>query len=134
MSQLTKEALADFVTKTQEMLDKAGFTGVELSPGSPSEEAVAALSEEGDDENPFGDPKFVEEIGYHRITTDQATFGIWFQPYVTVDIGGLGIDPKAFLPEGASADGMPEGWCLIGLDEGVFEKLFAEISKKSGQP
>ena len=134
MSRFDAQAIAEMVTMVEEMLAKAGFTGVKLESAPMSAHVIKGFQEE-DPEEDFSDPvAFGQEVGYHRITTDQGVFGIWFEPYVTVDIGGLGIDAKVFLPEDAPADDMPDGWCLIGLDEGVLEKLFIEIIKKSRQP
>ena len=135
MLKFDAQAIAEFVIMVEGILAAAGFTGVKLEPAPLSEAVLAAFrADPQSDDMPYEDPKFAEEVHYHRITTDQATFGIWFGPYVIVDFGGLGIDAKVFLPEGDTGEGMPEGWCLIGLDEGVMEKLFSEIAKKSGQP
>jgi len=135
MPKFDAQAIAEFVAVTEEMLTDVGFTGVKLEPAPLSEAILASFrADPQSDDIPFEDPVFAEEVHYHRITTDQGTFGIWFEPYVTLDIGGLGLDVKAFLPPEAADVAMPEGWCLIGLEEGVPEKLFEELTKKSRQP
>ena len=134
MSKLDPEALTHFLEMIGEILAEAGFTGVKLEPSTPTAEAVASLSDDLEDGHAFSDPEFSKEVGYHRVATDQGTFGIWFHPYVTLDLGGLGIDVKVFSPPDASHEGMPEGWCLVALDEGILPKLFVELAKKSREP
>jgi|GEM_PF-3593853 len=139
MPKFDAQAIAEIVILTQEMLVDAGFTGVKLEPAPLSDatiQALEAMSEEDeDDEIPFEDAEFaMTELHNHRVTTDQGTFGIWFEPYVTLSIAGLGLDAKRFVPPDASVDDMPEGFCLIGIGEGTFEKLFVELVKKRRQP
>jgi hypothetical protein len=137
MSKFDAQAIEEIVTLTREMLVDAGFTGVKIEaspmPNATIEALEAQSAAEGDDEIPFRDPEFAKEIHYHRVTSDQGAFGIWFEPYVTVDLHGLDLDIKAFLPPEAAAD-VPEGWCLIGMDDGVPERLFIELVKKRREP
>lgn len=131
MSMLSQQEIDEMAPMFGEMLEDVGFTGVKLERAPLPEAAVKALTSEGkDDDLDVADPAFAEELGYHRVTTDQGTFGIWFQPYVTLDISGTGLDITLFVPEDASAEGMPEGWCFIGVDEGTILKLFEELAKK----
>ena len=135
MPRFDAQAIAEIVLMTQEMLADAGFTGVKIEPAPLSEETIKALEASAeDDEIPFRDPAFATELHNHRVTTDQGTFGIWFEPYVTLSLAGLGLDAKIFSPPDADDEDMPEGWCLIGIGEGTLERLFIELTKKQRQP
>ncbi len=135
MPKFDAQAIAEIVKLTEEMLVNAGFTGVKLEPAPLSDATIKVLeAASDDDEIPFTDPAFATELHNHRVTTDQGTFGIWFEPYVTLSIAGLGLDAKLFSPPDADDEGVPDGWCLIGIGEGTFERLFIELTKKQRQP
>jgi hypothetical protein len=135
MPKFDAEALVHIVALTEEMLTDAGFTGVKLEATALPAATIAAFGDEfeGEDVDPAS-LEFAKELAYHRVTTDQGTFGLWFEPYPALDLTGLGLDLKAFLPAGASDEDIPEDWSFIGIDEGVPEKLFSELIKKSRQP
>ena len=134
MPKFDADARAHFVELIRETLAEAGFTGISLVPSALPEATVASLRSGGDDDEvPFASPAFAEEVGYHRIITDQASFGIWFEPYVTVDLAGTGVSIAAFYPTEAAGD-IPDDWYFAGFDEDVFKTLFVELAKKSRQP
>jgi hypothetical protein len=133
MSRYDAEARQYFIDALAEGLAEAGFTGISIKSAPMPEATVAALKSGGedDDEIPFGDPTFAEEVAYHRITTDQGSFGLWLEPYVTLDLAGSGVPVTAFIPA-EQADDVPAGWAFIGLEEQTFKKLHAEFAKLRG--
>ena len=133
MGRYTKEDAAEMAAMIEEALGHVGFTGAKLARAPVSEDVLQGLREEEPDEE-FDPVAFGDEIHYHRVTTDQGSFGIWFEPYPTLDLYGTELDLKDILPADADTEGMPEGWSLIGLDEETLERLFAAFEKKQRQP
>jgi len=133
MPKFDAQAIAEIVAMTQELFTDAGFTGVKLERAPMSDAVIESFRQEEPDEE-FDPVAFGEEVHYHRVTTDQGCFGIWFEPYVTLDLYGTGLDLKEILPEEADTDGMPDGWSLIGLDQETPERLLAAFVKKRRQP
>lgn len=136
MPNLDARAIAEIAKMTEELFIDAGFTGVKLEPSDLPAATVAALeaSSAEDDEIPFADPEFAREVGYHRVSTDQGSFGIWFNPYVILDLQGLSLDVLAFGQQDTDDEALPPGWCFIGLDEDTLPRLLAELAKKHCQP
>ncbi len=136
MPKYDADARASFVELIREGLAEAGFTGIQLAPAQMPDATVAALKsgeDDDDDEAPFDDPAFSEEVAYHRVMTEQGSFGLWFEPYMTLDLSGTGIPIKDFYPPEAASD-IPEGWAFIGLEEDTFRKLFKAFGTHGRQP
>lgn len=134
MPRLDAQAIAEMVKMTEELLAAAGFTGVKIERAPMSESVMKAFREEDPDDAPDDAESFGEETRFHRVTTEQGSFGIWYEPYVTLELSGTGVDVRELLPRDAEAEEMPEGWSLIGLDEGIPEKLFIALTKRSREP
>ena len=91
MPRLDSQAVEEMVKLTLEMLTDAGFTGVKLERAPMSEAVIESFRKEAPGE--VIDPVvFGGETHYHRVTTDQGSFGIWYEPYVTLDLHGTGLD------------------------------------------
>lgn len=135
MARFDAEARAHFAEMIREGLAEAGFTGIHVAPAQMPDATVAALKSGGDDDDeiPFGDPAFSEEVAYHRVTTDQGSFGVWFEPYLTLDLSGTGVPIKDFYPPEAVSE-IPEGWAFIGIEEDAFRKLFTAFTAQGRQP
>ena len=133
MPKFDAQAIAEIVVLTQELFTDAGFTGVTLERAPMSDAVIESFRQEEPDEE-FDPAAFGEEVHYHRVTTDQGSFGIWFEPNVILDLYGTGLDIKEILPEGTDTEGMPDGWALIGFDEHAPERLLAAFVKKRRQP
>ena len=135
MQVFSKRQLAGIVDSLTEGMTEAGFTGISIARQDVPQSSLDALwAEEGDEDKPDDIAAFSAEIVYHRVKTDQGEFGFWLSPYPTLDISGLGLDFKAFLPADEDPAEVPKDWAFIGLHEDVFKDLFGELAKKRSQP
>lgn len=135
MSGFTESEIQDILKFLTEGLAEAGFTGTKFERAVmplASWEILTRESRTGKTAEPMPE-EFSDEIIYHRVTTDQGKFGLWLEPFITLDLGGTGV-AQAFLPSEVGANPGLGDWCFIGLEEATFMKLFIEFIKKSRQP
>lgn len=125
--------IAFMAMAAKEALETAGFTGVTLTPAAFTRNTISWIlgNREGDQPDPF---ELSKKIGYHRVTTDQGTFGVWFLPAPMIDIDGTGIKPIELWQAGSQVAHWPLSWGIVEFNDGVPERLFLALTKRKSQP
>jgi hypothetical protein len=136
MARFSPQDIEEIVKLLIEGMTEAGFTGVKCER-SPLPEASWKIldvdSQKMGYDEPIDPAQFAEESHYHRVATDQGAFGLWIEPYVTLDLEGTDV-AQALLPPEIRDEPDFWDWCFIGLEEHTFEQLFSELTKGSRQP
>jgi hypothetical protein len=135
MSRFSESDVDEIVLLLTEGLVDAGFTGTKIERATLPQASWEIFTRESrtDEEVEPMPAGFSQEILYHRVTTDQGSFGLWLEPFFTLDLKGSGVE-KAFLTDEAKEDPTLIDWCFVVLEENTFMRLFIEFTKKSRQP
>jgi hypothetical protein len=135
MTRFSESDVHEIVHFLTEALTEAGFTGTKFERGLLPQASWEILTGESrvDKEDVPMPETFSEEIIYHRVTTDQGTFGLWLEPFITLDLGGTGV-AKSFLTHEVADNTALADWCFFGLEQNTFKKLFTEFAKNRRQP
>src|SRR5689334_18893463 len=115
MQVYTKRELAKIVDLMAQGMREAGFTGIKIERSDLPQASWDAFTEEDAEEDAPSPADLSSELVCHRVTTDQGGFGLWLQPYPTIDICGTGLDPKAFFPADQDLSDLPSDWGFIGM-------------------
>lgn len=134
MQVYTKRELDKIVELMTQGMQEAGFTGIKIERADLPQASWDAFTEEDEEEDKRSLADLSSELVYHRVTTDQGSFGLWLQPYPTVDICCAGLDLKSFFPPGQDLSALPSDWGFIGMDEDIFKQLFGEFAKAGRKP
>lgn len=88
-----------------DVLKKAGFTGVQVQR-TPLPPHLMGLFEPGELTGPNPAEDAGREMNYLRIVSDQGEFGLWTEPYFTLDLNGTGLSCDDFVGDQDESEGL----------------------------